>query len=360
MTSLIDDLDRPSPGPLTAPARPRRSYGPVGAAIALVVGVAGLSLAGWSVYENTRPIERPRSASDFVRSEKKGEDGERTIERGAAAPGGSLAGATGGAAKVQRKRVGPEGFAPPEFVADPKFTAVSTPEESTQIVAALGAAAGEQSTKIEGLTATPLQTSDQINGALIRFLAPLAQGEVKDGAAYIAANGGKPPASGSIPAIVQQIASVLKFCELDTTNTRVRKAPKVEGPLADMLAKLPSGAVPMMINQNRSGDGEEVASMMMPLTGLLEGSLEGVAADAPRVEVTMPAKLKGEQFEGKKFLLGIVLAQNTKAGKWVPQSLQFHSNDSETIKALSRVIRPRSASAGDGAPPPKAPSDRGG
>lgn len=248
----------------------------------------------------------------------------------------------------------------PTFVEDPKFTVVTTPDESTQLIAQIGAAAGEQSAKIEGLTQTPLQTSDQINGALTRFLGPLAQGEIKDGTAFISSNGGKPPASGTIPGIVQQIASVLKFCELDTTHTMVRKAPKVEGPLADMLSKLPAGAVPMMINQNRSGDGNEIASMMMPLTGLLEGSMEGVPADAPRVEVTMPAKLKDPQFADKKFLLGIILAQNSKAGKWIPVQLQFHSNDGETIKALSKVIRPRSASAGDGSPPPKAPSDRGG
>jgi hypothetical protein len=302
-------------------------------------------------------MERPRSASDFVRSEKQGEGGDQKIARNTTADATAK---TPSLSTTPRKSAGPAGFAPPAFVDDPTFTAVTTPEESTQLIAAIGTAAGEQSMKIEGLTATPLQTSDQINSALTRFLEPLAQGEVKDGGAYIAANGGKLPEAGSIPGIVQQIASVLKFCELDTANTRVRKAPKVEGPLAEMLAKLPKGAVPMMINQNRSGDGEEVASMMMPLTGLLEGSLEGVAADAPRVEVTMPAKLKGEQFEGKKFLLGIVLAQNAKAGRWVPQSLQFHSNDGETIKALSKAIRPRSESAGNGGPPPKAPSDRGG
>jgi len=358
MTSLIDDLDRPSPGPLTAPARPRRSYGPVGAAIALLVGVGGISLAGWSVYENTRPTPRPRSASDIVRSEKKGEGGDRKIEREAPAPGANLAASGEGAGKSQRRRVGMGGDAPPTFIDDPQFTAVTTPEQSTETVAAFAAAAGEQSAKIEGLTATPLQTSEQINGALTRFLGPLAQGEIKDGSAFITANGGKAPASGSIPAIVQQIASILKFCELDTTHTRVRKAPKLEGPLADMLTKMPPGAVPMMINQNRSDDGGEVGSLTMPLTGLLDGSMEGVSADAPRVEVTMPAKLKGEQFADKKFLLGIILVQNVKAGKWIPQSLQFHSNDGETIKTLSKVIRPRSANAGDGAPPPKAPSDR--
>lgn len=358
MTSLIDDLDRPSTGPLTAPARPRRSYGPVGAAIAVLIGVGGLALAGWSVYENTRPTPRPKSASDVVRAEKPGDDGEKKIERAVPASGNLATAAPDG--KSQRRRVGMGDGVLPTFVDDPKFTPVTTADESTQLVALIGAAAGEQSAKIDGLTATPLQTSDQISSALTRFLGPLTQGEIKDGGAYITANGGKPPASGSIPGIVQQIAAVLKFCELDTTHTVVRKAPKVEGPLADMLTKLPPGAVPMMINQNRSGDGNEIASMMMPLTGLLEGSMESVPADAPRVEVTMPAKLKDSQFADKKFLLGIILAQNAKAGKWVPVQLQFHSDDSETIKALSKVIRPRSANAGTGAPPPKAPSDRGG
>lgn len=358
MTSLIDDLDRPSPGPLTAPARPRRSYGPIGTTIAALVGVGGLALAGWSVYENTRTAPRPKSASDVVRSEKPGDGADQKIERGAP-PSGSLAAATPDG-KSQRRRAGMGDGVMPTFIDAPQFTAVTTPDESTQLIAQIGAAAGEQSAKIEGLTATPLQTSDQINGALTRFLGPLAQGEIKDGGGFIAANGGKPPASGSIPGIVQQIASILKFCELDTTHTVVRKAPKVEGPLADMLAKLPAGAVPMMINQNRSGDGNEIASMMMPLTGLLEGSMEGVPADAPRVEVTMPAKLKDPQFAEKKFLLGIILAQNVRAGKWVPVQLQFHSNNGETIKALSKVIRPRSGSPGDGSAPPKAPSDRGG
>lgn len=358
MTSLIDDLDRPSTGPVSAPARPRRSYGPVGAAIAVLIGVGGLALAGWSVYENTRPTPRPKSASDVVRAENPGNGGDQKIERAAPASGNLAAATPEG--KSQRRRAGPGDGTLPTFVDDPIFTPVTTADESTQLVALIGAAAGEQSAKIDGLTATPLQTSDQISSALTRFLGPLTQGEIKDGGAFISANGGKAPASGSIPGIVQQIAAVLKFCELDTTHTVVRKAPKVEGPLADMLAKLPSGAVPMMINQNRSGDGDEIASMMMPLTGLLEGSMESVPADAPRVEVTMPAKLKDAQFAEKKFLLGIILAQNAKAGKWVPVQLQFHSNDGETIKALSKVIRPRSANAGTGAPPPKAPSDRGG
>ncbi|MBN8597840.1 MAG: hypothetical protein J0L78_09220 [Planctomycetes bacterium] len=356
MTSLIDDLSPASTGPQTATARPRRSYGPLGAGIAALIGVAGLALASWSVYENTRPAPRPKSASDVVRSNEGPGDGERRVDRSAGdpKPDGKERVATS-----QRRRAMPGMDVQPEFVENPQFTPVRTAEESTSTVAALGAAAGEQSTRIAGLTNTPLQTSDQINAALVRFLGPLAQGEVRDGAGFLKENGGKPPETGSIPGIVQQIASVLRFCELDTTHTRVRQAPKIEGPIADMLAKLPGGAVPMMINQNRSGDGDEVSSLMMPLTGLFQGSTEGIPADAPRVEVSMPARLKGEQFDGKKFLLGIILVKNTRTGTWVPQSLQFHSNDGETIKALSKTIRPRSASAGDGSPPPKAPSDRG-
>lgn len=247
----------------------------------------------------------------------------------------------------------------PVFLESPNFTPVASSEQAAEVVTALGAAAGEQSTKIEGLTSTPLQTSDQINSALTRFLGPLTQGEIKDGGAYISSNGGKPPESGTIPGAVQQIAAVLKFCELDTTHTRVRKAPKLDGPLADMLSRMPAGAMPMMINQNRIQGGDEVSSLMMPLAGLLDGSNEGIPANAPRVEVTMPARLKGEGFADKKFQLGIILVQNAKAGRWVPQMLQFHSNDGETIKALSRVIRPRSPGSDDGAPRPKAASGRG-
>lgn len=356
MTSLIDDLAPASTGPLSAPARPGRSYGPLGMGIAALIGVAGVALAGWSVFENTRPTPRPKSASDVVRSSDGPGEGERRVAR---VPGDPTSNGTERPAGPQRRRVVQGMDVQPEFVENPQFTPVRTAEDSASTVAALGAAAGEQSTKVAGLTNTPLQTSDQINAALVRFLGPLALGEVTDGAVFLKANGGKPSESGSIPGIVQQIAAVLKFCELDTAHTRVRQAPKVEGPIADMLAKLPSGAVPMMINQNRSGDGDEVSSLMMPLTGLFQGSTEGIPADAPRIEVSMPARLKGDQFEGKKFLLGIILVQNGRAGTWVPQALQFHSNDGETIKALSKSIRPRSANSGDGSPPPKAPSDRG-
>ncbi|MBX3381303.1 MAG: hypothetical protein KF805_14505 [Phycisphaeraceae bacterium] len=352
MTSLTDDLDRTVPGTPASPAR--RSYGPVGFVVAALVGLGGLSLAGWSVYENTRTAPRPKSASDVVRAAGKGGGPAGDRPSPGAGPEGSPAVARSRAA---RPAMGDDEI--PTFIDDAEFVAVTNPAQAGEVVALLGAAAGEQSTKIEGLTATPLQTSDQINGALTRFLGPLTQGEIQDGGAFISANGGNPPASGTIPAVVQQIAAVLKFCELDTTHTKVRKAPKLEGPLADMLSKLPPGATPMMINRNRLGDGNEISSLTMPLAGLLDGSVQGVAADAPRVEVTMPARLKGEEFTDKKFLLGIILVQNAKSNTWVPQSLQFHSNDGETIKALSKAIRPRSAGSDDGAPRPKTASGRG-
>ncbi|MGH7241894.1 MAG: hypothetical protein ACREJD_00570 [Phycisphaerales bacterium] len=354
MTSLTDELDRDLSK--VSESRSRRSYGPIGAAIAIVVAIAGLSTAGWSLYENTRPTPRPKSASDVVRAEQK--NNREAPKADSSAPVVAQAGSPGSQTRAKRSRamVGEQML--PTFIENPQFTPVNNSEDATQAVASLGAAAGERSTKIEGLTATPLQTSDQISAALTRLLGPLAQGEIKDGAGFITANGGKPPASGTIPGIVQQIAALLKFCELDTTNMKVRKAAKPEGSLATILAGLPAGAVPMMINQNRSDDGNETGTLTMPLNGLLDGSLAGIPADAPRVEVTMPAKLKGEQFADKKFLLCIVLAQNAKLNTWVPQTLQFHSNNGETIKALSKMLRPASASVGDGAPPPKAPSDR--
>ncbi|MBX3389228.1 MAG: hypothetical protein KF691_07200 [Phycisphaeraceae bacterium] len=358
MTSLIDDADRGAGLNHSAPvARRTRSYGPVGAAVAITVGVAGIALACWSVYENTRPIPRPRSASDVVRSQDEGP--RNTEDRVTLAPGTGPGNAPPGSSDGARRRALVGNAEVPTFIENPEFSPVTNSEEANALMIAAGAAAGEQSTKIEGLTPTPLQTSDQINGALTRFLGPLTQGEIKNGASYISSNGGKPPESGTIPGIVKQIALLLQFCELDTAHMKVRKAPALEGPLASMLAGLPAGAVPMMINRNNLGNGNEVSSLTMPLGGLFNGSSEGAAPNAPRVLVTMPARLKGASLEDKKFLLGITLGQNTRTNTWVPQSLEFHSNDAEAIKALQKSLRPSGASSGDGSPPPKAPSGRG-
>lgn len=340
-------------------ARPARSYGPLGTALALALGVVGVGLATWSVYENTRPIPRPKSASDVVRAN---DDGPRNTEDRVVSKPNALNPEVPGAStppNSARRRLMPGDVSIPTFVEDPEFVPVTNIDQANALVISVGATAGEQSVKIDGLTPTPLQTSDQINGSLKRFLGPLTQGEITDGAAFISSNGGKPPESGSIPGIVKQIASVLQFCELDTAHMTVRRAPKLEGPIASMLAGLPAGAVPMMINNNNLGNGTQISSLTMPLGGLLSGSMEGASPDAPRVEVSMPARFKGGSFENKKFLLGIVLGQNLKANTWVPQSLEFHSNDPEAIKELSRMFRPRSPGADDGAPRPKAPSGRG-
>lgn len=358
MTSLIDDADRVTPA-ANSHSPPRRSYGPLAAALAAALGAAGIGLAAWSVYESTRPVPRPRSASDVVRAQ--GNAPANADDRVAAKPNDmkvQMPGRSGAPNAARRRMMAGDGEFP-TFIDNPEFTPVANSDQANALVISVGAAAGEQSAKIPGLTPTPLQTSDQINSSLKRFLGPLTQGEIKDGPTFISSNGGKPPESGTIPGIVEQIAAVLHFCELDTANMKVRRAPKLEGPIATMLAGLPAGAVPMMINNNNLGNGTEVSSLTMPLAGLLSGSMEGAAPDAPRVEVTMPAKFKGESFANKKFLLGIVLAQNSKTNTWIPQSLQFHSNDPEAIKELSKMLRPRSAGSDDGAPRPKAPSGRG-
>ncbi|MBS0187061.1 MAG: hypothetical protein JSS51_03270 [Planctomycetes bacterium] len=324
-------------------------------AVAGLVCIAGLSVAAWSVYDNTRPTERPKSASDVIRDQAR--TTPRTTE---AAKGPEGAPKQASTSRGFRRAISSEDALRelPQFVENPTFTPVTNSSEATASIAAFATAAGEQSTKIDGLTQTPLQTSEQITGAMNRFLGPLAQGELTNGADFLTSNGGKVPESGKIPPMVAKIAQLLKFCELDVTHMRVHRAPKEMGPVADMLSKLPAGAVPMMINQQNTGDGRDIGTLTMPLTGLLQGSMEGVPADAPRVEVQVPAKFKDPALADQKFVLGMIFGQNTKTAKWVPINLQFHSDNADAIKSLSAQLRPAPPKAGNGAPTPQAPSDR--
>lgn len=355
MTSLLEEPDRVQSTPA------QRTYGPVVAACAALLCLGGLVWAGWTVYDTTRPTERPKAASDLAKLEgvpkskanlpegaadasgPQPKDGERKIV--AAGPGGK-----NGLVAMAR-----EIPLPPK---DAVYTPVANADEATEVVTTLSSAIGIQSTKIDGLTPTPLQTSDQVGASVKAFLAPLVQGEIKDPSAFLVANGATVPASGPNATILNNIAALLKFCDLDTTHTRVHRAPKIQNPLGNMMPNLPPGSISMMINRQET-DGESVSSLMMPLSGLLPEANTGISENAARIEILIPAKLKDPQFATKPFQLGLIMAQNSGKGKWIPEMLQFHTTDVETVKALSKTIRPRNASSESGAPAPKAPSDGG-
>ncbi len=345
MTSLTDNLES------KAPVKQRKNYGPLMWAVALVIGGTGLTLAGWTVYDNTRPVGRPKSASDFVQRDGPGIN----ANAGQAAPASGERQITA-TRPGARNAMGDPGQMPLMPV-DVSFTPVNSADDAATVVTALSGSIGEQTTKIDGLTATPLQTSNQVNEAVKNFLGPLVQGDIKDGPTYLAANGATPPETGPYKAVLDNIAKLLKFCDLDTQHIKVRRAPKIEGPGANMMPKMKPGQLAMSINQMQRDDGQSVSSLMMPLSGLLPGADDGVVPDGPRIEVLIPAKLKEATFAEKPFQIGLIMGQNPARNKWVPLMLQFHTSDMDTVKAISKVIRPAQRSGGDGAPAPKAPSD---
>ena len=344
MTSLLQDLDQSSPA--TSSAKPRRQYGPVVVAAAVAICVGGLGWAGWTVYESTRAAPRPKSASDIARQEGRARGVPREVHAGGQATSPGSEQRVSAVAPATRTEL-------PIPPTDAVFTPVTNAEQANAVLLSLGAAVGEGSTKVEGLTPTPLQTSEQLNDAVKIFLGPLLMGEVKDVPAFLVANGAKPPESGPSTPMLERISNLLKFCELDPSRAKVQRAPEIQG--MNRMPKLPPGAIPMMMNNQQRDDGTGVSSLMMPLAGLLPESAAGVAEKAPRVEVLVPAKLKDPQFAGKPFQLGLILAFNAGKNRWVPEMLQFHTTDLDTVKALSRTILPRSsAGGGTGA---KAPSD---
>jgi hypothetical protein len=321
-------------------------------AVALLVGLGGASWAGYSIYGATRPAERPKSASDVVR------------EEGRRAPRPELAAdAASGPGERRIVREGP----PDEQVAgrlmpippkDPTYTSISNADDANKAVATIGAAFGDQASKIEGVTQTPLQTSDHIAEATKNFLGPLVAGDMSDQSGFLVKNGAKPSDAPPLKRMLDNVAKVLQFADLDVSKARAQKAPKIDGAGAAVLKTLPPGAMAMMVNQNDSDTGS-VSTLSMPLSSMLPEAGKDVANDAPRVEFLVPARLKDPALADKGFQIGIIMAKGPGT-RWVPEMLSFHTNDQETIKALQNIIGPRRTGGGTGGPKPQEASRGGG
>ncbi|MBY0112396.1 MAG: hypothetical protein K2Y21_06210 [Phycisphaerales bacterium] len=349
MTSLTDNLE-PSRAP--QPSNPPRSFSPAIVAIALLLGVGGVGWAGFSIYQATRPAERPRSASDVVR-----EEGRRAPRPDALAAAPSETAPQPGERRIVQGAPGDDlsGRAMPVPPKDPNYTLIANADDANKAVAAIGASFGEQAAKIEGLTNTPIQTGDQLAEATRNFLAPLVAGDMADQSGYLIKNGAKPTDSPQLKRMLENVAKVLQFCDLDVGKARAQKAPKVVGPAAGVLKSLPPGAAAFMMNQ-MDGDQGSVSTLTMPLSGFLPEAGKEVPDDAPRVEFLVPARLKDPAFKDKGFQLGIIMAKGP-GSRWVPQSLSFHTTDMDTVKALQKTIAPpRNPNANTGAPKPVDPS----
>lgn len=360
MTSLTDNLE-----PSKKPEKQPRSATPAMAAIAVLVGIGGVSWAGYSIYQTTRPAERPRSASDVVREEQRAnrraggdalaanpdapkgdQPGERRIVR-EGVPGDGAPGEGGGGRSMP---------IPPK---DPNYTVIANAEDANKAVGTIAAAFGEQATKIEGLTNTPIQTGDQLAEATKNFLAPLVAGDMADQSGFLVKNGAKPSDAAPLKRLLEGVAKVLQFADLDVSKARAQKAPKMQGAGAAMLKTLPPGAAAFMMNQNDS-DAGSVSTLTMPLASILPEASKEVADEAPRVEFLVPARLKDPALADKGFQIGIIMAKGPGT-RWVPEMLSFHTTDMETVKALQKIIAPRPAGAGgNGGPKPREATQGGG
>ena len=69
----------------------------------------------------------------------------------------------------------------------------------------IATAFGEQATKIEGLTQTPLQTGDQLAEATKNFLAPLVAGDMADQSGYLVKNGAKPSDTPQLKRLLEDL-----------------------------------------------------------------------------------------------------------------------------------------------------------
>lgn len=355
MTSLTENLE-----PSRKPEKPVRSATPAMALLAVFLGVGGVSWAGYSIYQTTRPAERPRSASDVVRDEQRA---SRQAGADGVAPSGEASKneSAGGERRIVRDGVpgGDPGRAlqiPPK---DPNYTVIANADDANRAVGTIATAFGEQASKIEGLTQTPIQTSDHLAEATKNFLGPLVAGDISDQSGYLLKNGAKPGDSPQLKRLLEGVAKLLQFADLDVTKARAQKAPKVQGPGAAMMKSLPPGAAVFMVNQNASDSGS-VSSLTLPLGPMLPEAAKDVTEDAPRVEFLVPARLKEPSMADKGFQIGIIMAKGP-GNRWVPEMLSFHTTDAETVKALQKlIVPPRNPSGGTGGPKPREASQGGG
>ncbi|HEX8878052.1 MAG TPA: hypothetical protein VF777_14990 [Phycisphaerales bacterium] len=356
MTSLTENLE-----PSKKPEKPRRSASPGLAALAVLIGVGGVAWAGYSIMQVTKPVERPKSASDVTREEQRGNRRPGGDTLVANEPGGPKEIAPPGARRVVREGAPGEGDAgrlmpiPPK---DPNYTVIASADDANKAVGTIAAAFGEQAAKIEGLTQTPIQTGDQLTEATKNFLGPLIAGDMADQSGYLVKNGAKPSDAPPLKRLLEGVAKVLQFADLDVSKARAQKAPKMQGAGAAMLKNIPPGAAAFMMNQNDSDTGS-VSSLTMPLASLLPEASKEVADDAPRVEFLVPARLKEPSMADKGFQIGIIMAKGPGT-RWVPEMLSFHTTDMETVKALQKVIAPRPANPGNGGPRPREATQGGG
>lgn len=359
MTSLTDNLE-----PSKKPEKQPRSASPALAAVAVLLGIGGMSWAGYSIYQTTRPVERPKSASDVVRDEQRAnrqaggdalaaspdnangdQPGQRRVVR-EGAPGEGAPGEGGGGRSMP---------IPPK---DPNYTVIANADDANKAVGTIATAFGEQASKIDGLTQTPIQTSDHLAEATKNFLAPLVAGDMADQSGYLVKNGAKPSDAPQLKRLLEGVAKVLQFADLDVSKARAQKAPQMQGAGAAMLKNLPPGAAAFMMNQNDS-DAGSVSSLTMPLAAMLPEASKEVADEAPRVEFLVPARLKDPALADKGFQVGIIMAKGPGT-RWVPEMLSFHTTDMETVKALQKIIAPRPAGGGNGGPKPREASQGGG
>lgn len=237
---------------------------------------------------------------------------------------------------------------------DPAYTVIASAEDANRAVGSIATAFGEQAAKIEGLTQTPLQTSDHLAEATRNFLGPLIAGDLADQSGYLVKNGAKPSDAPPLKRLLENVAKVLHFADLDVSKARAQQAPRMQGPGAAMLKDLPPGATAFMLNQNDSDQGS-VASLTMPLASLLPEAAKDVAETAPRVEFLVPARLKDPALSDKGFQIGVIMARGAGT-RWVPEMLSFHATDMETVKALQKIIAPprNPANGGTGVKPREA------
>lgn len=226
--------------------------------------------------------------------------------------------------------------------ADVTFQPVADEVTAARTVASLAESVRTLTSGMTTLSNSPLQTADQIAGAVQALLRPLFDGSFSDPAGFVVANGGSAAEVDKVGPTWTKIARLLTFCEIDLSRAKVERISAEELKMAAMLPKAPAGSVMMRMFERR-GDAGSTSTLQMPLEGLLPGSADEIAEQAPRVKLLVPARLKAEAPADQPLTLGVALVRNN-ANRWVPTALEFHTQDRATARKLQELLRVTPAS----------------
>lgn len=284
--------------------------------LAMICSVGAIGWCVWSVRDVLKPAERPKLAHQLAFTPP--------VSRESVQPAAS-----------GKPRVEPRAALP---TSDASFTPVADAEDAKRQAAEAARRFGELASKMDGLSAAPIQTGDQIGASVDAFLTPLITDAASDRAAFLRANGGRADQADAVARMLGGIGRVLNLCSFDLSKAAVQRTGPLPKAVAAQLKQFTPGAAAFSMSESGGPDGN-ICSLTIPLATILPGANAEVADDATQIELLVPAKLKDASFADKPLKLGIVLWKGP--GKtWVPQFLSFHTTDTATVRAIRDAIAP--------------------